>query len=136
LFLALYIAIADVGEAELAVAFLALAEDFGHCAAYGSETYEGNSARGGTISGRGGRDCRTIWRSLWQGCSLKRRLSFIIRLEQVVEGSEPNARALCRKERGTSHGRIDPSLRKTIARNDMEWVQAAYRAEAASKLVI
>ena len=54
LFLAFDIAIADMGEAELSIAIFALAENFSHGAAHVPETYEGNSARGETISGRGG----------------------------------------------------------------------------------
>ena len=39
LFLALHIAIADMGEAKLVVRILTLAENFGHGTAHGSETY-------------------------------------------------------------------------------------------------
>ena len=50
--------------------------------------------------------------------------------------SEPNPRVLCRKKRQIACFAWIPRCAKTVARDDMEWVQAAWRAEAASKLVI
>jgi hypothetical protein len=42
-------AIADVGEAEQAISVTAFGENLGHGAAHGSETHQGNAARGRAI---------------------------------------------------------------------------------------
>ena len=79
LLLALEVPIADVRQAEQAVA--TLAENLGHGAAHGSKAHQRNPARGSAIPGKGigiSVQC-LLWRSLVQCLISRMKLIFIIR---------------------------------------------------------